>query len=194
MLRLRFLLLAVFFSLPVWAQTSGFKVFGGYSLEHIATGCGSDYTCGTNDNLGRVTNLNGWALSGTAYYKGLGITTQLTGNYNGRTMPSFTSVRRLGIQFGPEYAIRLRRASVFAHALFGFMHQNSPTQTQVVYTNLDYTQFLWSVGGGLDIKVARLLWVRAGQIDFERHSVPVGIGGAQPSDGFRYSAGIVLKF
>ena len=192
MVKLRFWLLAVFlFNLPVGAQTNGFKVFGGYSLEHIATGCGSDYTCFTNDNLGIATNLNGWIFSGSANYKSLGFKAQLTGNY-GTTRPSIANVHRLGIQFGPELALPLPRASVFTHALFGFMHQSS-SQNQVG-TNLDYTQFLWSLGGGLDIKVAPLLWVRAGQMDFERHSVPVGIGGPKPSDGFRYSAGVVVKF
>lgn len=195
MVRLRFLLVAVFFfNLPLSAQTSGYKLFGGYSLEHIASGCGFDYTCGTNDNLGIATNLNGFAVSGTAYYRWLGITAQLTGN-SGSPRPSDVSVRRLGIQFGPEFSIPLPRASLFAHALLGVMHQSSAqNQSTSTYTSLDYSQFLWSVGGGLDLKVAPHLWVRAAQIDFERHSVPVGIGSPQPSNGFRYSAGIVLKF
>jgi hypothetical protein len=53
------------------------------------------------------------------------------------------------------------------------------------------------VGGGLDIKVSNTLSIRAAQIDYERHNVPVnGISAPStvPTNGFRYSAGVVLRF
>jgi hypothetical protein len=51
------LLLVVSFNLPMLAQTRNGEIFGGYSLEHIAPGCGADYTCGTSNDVGRVTKL-----------------------------------------------------------------------------------------------------------------------------------------
>lgn len=60
-----------------------------------------------------------------------------------------------------------------------------------------YTAFLWSVGGGLDIKLSNRLFIRAGQVDYERHHVPVEalVGtSTSPTNGFRYSGGVVLRF
>jgi hypothetical protein len=133
------------------------------------------------------------------FYKSLGVTAQLTGNYNGSIRPSFASVHRYAYQFGPVYAFRLRRATAFAHALFGGGTQKS-SETTSSYSDLNYTQFIWSLGGGLDFKVSRRLSIRAGQFDYEWQKVPVAFGSAgltpttYPSNGFRYSAGVVVNF
>jgi hypothetical protein len=51
------------------------------------------------------------------------------------------------------------------------------------------------VGGGLDIKLSNRLAIRAAQIDYGRHNIPANFGQpASPTNGFRYSAGIVLRF
>jgi len=188
-------LLAVSASVPMLGQSEKSELFGGYSFERIAPGCGSNYRCGTS-TAGVATNLSGWITSGTAYvYKSLGVSAQFTGGYNGTAVLSYSSLDRYTYQFGPAYAFPWRHASAFAHALFGGVTQaSSPDQS------LNYSRFMWSVGGGLDLKVSRRLYVRPAQIDYERQKVPVvNTGGPTPippvgSNGLRYSAGIVLRF
>ena len=122
---LRVLLLVVFFSLPslASAQSDQAELFGGYSLERIAPGCGSNYRCG-GSTAGPATTLNGWTTSLTGFlYKSLGFSAQFTGNYNGSAALSYSSVYRHSYQFGPVYAVRWRGTSVFAHALFGAVTQ-----------------------------------------------------------------------
>jgi len=189
--------LIVFFSLltSASAQSDQFEVFGGYSLERIAPGCGSNYRCGS-PSPGSTTNMSGWTTSLTGFvYKSLGISAQFAGNYNGTAPLSYSSVNRHSYQFGPAYAMRWQRMSAFAHALFGGVTQTStPDQT------LSYTRFVWSLGGGLDFKASSRISIRPVQLDYERQNVPVvDTGGPAPItsigvNGLRYSAGIVIKF
>jgi len=194
--------LVVAFNLPLLGQSYQGELFGGYSLEHIAGGCGNDYRCGAND-VGATTNLNGWIFSATGYFnRHLGISGQFSGNYGnggfGGGGGGFSTVHRYTYQFGPAYTFRWDRASAFAHALFGGVSQGVGQGT-INGVAPSYTKFLWSVGGGLDLKLTSRLWVRAAQIDYERQPVPVeGIGSGSsptsPTNGFRYSAGVVLRF
>ncbi len=189
------LLVSVSCSVPMLGQTDKGELFGGYSFERIAPGCGSNYRCGGGD-AGPATNLNGWTASLTGYfYRSLGISAQFTGNYNGTAALSYSTVRRYTYQFGPAYAFRWQRASAFAHALFGGASQRS-SQDQ----SLSYNAFIWSVGGGLDFKASSRLSIRPVQLDYERQRVPVvDTGGSTPipsisANGLRYTAGIVLNF
>lgn len=187
------LLVIVSCSVPMLGQTDTGELFGGYSFERITPGCGSNYRCG---GPGPTTNLNGWTAALTGYfYKSLGISGQFTGAYNGTAALSYSTVQRYTYQFGPAYAFRVRKARPFVHALFGRVTQNSsPDQT------LSYSAFLWSVGGGLDIKASSRISIRLAQLDYERQHVPVvDTGGPTPIpsvgvNGLRYSAGIVLNF
>jgi hypothetical protein len=110
----------------------------------------------------------------------------------------FQAPHRDAYQFGPVYTFRWQRASAFTHALFGGVSQGV-SQASINGPAPSYTAFIWSVGGGLDIKLSTHLLVRAAQIDYERHNVPVESDGPSasstlPTDGFRYSAGVVLRF
>ena len=188
------LLLVVFFSLRslASAQSDQVELFGGYSLERISPGCGANYRCGAV-TAGPTSDMVGWTTSLTGFvHKSFGLSDQFTGNY-GTAALSSAGVSRYSYQFGPAYAVRWQRTSIFAHALFGGVTQGSPDQT------LSYTRFLWSVGGGLDFKTSSRISVRPLQLDYERQSVPVDTGGEGPSatigvNGLRYSAGIVIKF
>jgi hypothetical protein len=195
MRKLRVMLLVMSCSMPMLGQTEKSELFGGYSFERIAPGCGSNYRCGTANNAGPATSLNGWTASLTGYfYKSLGISAQFTGNYNGTAALSSATVQRYTYQFGPAYAFRVRKARPFAHALLGGVTQRSADQ------GLSYSKFMWSVGGGLDFKASSRISIRPVQLDYERQSVPaVDTGGPAPIppvgvNGLRYSAGIVLNF
>jgi hypothetical protein len=175
-------------------QTDTGELFGGYSFERIAPGCGSNYRCGS-ETAGPTTNLNGWTASLTGYfYKSFGISAEFSGNYNGTAALSSATVNRYTYQFGPAYALRMRRSTPFVHALFGGVSQTS------IDDGLNYHAFLWSVGGGLDFKASKRVSIRLAQLDYERQHVPVvDTGGPTPipsvgANGLRYSAGIVFKF
>jgi len=189
------LLFSVSCSVPMLAQTHKGELFGGYSFERIAPGCGSDYRCGAATG-GPATNLNGWTTTLTVYFnKSLGISAQVTGNYNGTAALSYSTVHRYTYQFGPTYAFHLRKASTFVHALFGGVTQSSSADQ-----SLNYHRFMWTVGGGLDFKASSRISIRPVQLDYERQKVPVvDTGGPTPIppvgvNGLRYSAGIVLHF
>jgi opacity protein-like surface antigen len=189
------LLVSLSCSVPMLGQTDKGELFGGYSFERIAPGCGLNYRCGS-ETAGPATNLNGWIASLTGYfYKSLGLSAQFTGNYNGTAVLSYSTVHRYSYQFGPAYVFHVRKASAFAHALFGGVTQKSSPDKSI-----SYTAFMWSVGGGLDFKASRRISIRPVQLDYERQRVPVVYtGGPTPLppigvNGLRYSAGIVLNF
>jgi len=177
------------------AQSDRVELFGGYSLERISPGCGSNYRCGAStSSSGPAASMNGWNTSLTGFvHKSFGISAQLSGNY-GTAAESYSRVNRYSYQFGPAYAVRWQRTSVFAHALFGGITQSSADQ------GLSYTRFILSAGGGLDYKISSRISLRPVQLDYERQTVPVvDTGGPTPlpsagANGFRYSAGIVIKF
>ncbi len=189
------LLVSLSCSVPMFGQTNRGELFAGYSFERIAPGCGSNYRCGGGTG-GPATNLNGWTAALTGYFhKSLGVSAQVTGGYHGTAALSYSTVNRYTYQFGPTYAFRVRKASAFAHALFGGVTQRSSPDPTV-----SYTRFMWSVGGGLDVKASSRISIRPVQLDYERQSVPeVDTGGPTPIPpvgvhGLRYSAGIVLHF
>lgn len=205
MRKLRVVLLVVSCGVPALCQnveqTYKGELFGGYSFERIAPGCGSDYRCG---NAGPTANINGFAASATGYfYKSLGITGQVTGNYNGAASLSFATVNRYTFQFGPAYSFHLGKATAFAHGLLGVVSQSSSplaTGIQSPDPSLNYKRFIWSVGGGLDFRASGRMSIRVAQVDYERQSVPVVNTGGPESlppvgvSGLRYSAGIVWHF
>jgi hypothetical protein len=178
------------------AQSDQFELFGGYSLERIGPGCGSNYRCGSV-TAGPATNMSGWTTSLTGFVsKSFGLSAQFAGNYNGTATLSNSSVAyRYSYQFGPAYEVRWQRASAYAHALFGGVTQHSSGDQTLSYSN-----FIFSVGGGLDFKALSRISVRPVQLDFEGQRVPVvNTGGPTPigpviGSGFRYSAGIVIRF
>ena len=121
------LLLVVVFSVPMLGQSGKSELFGGYSFERIAAGCGSDYRCGIN-SIGATANLSGWTASMTEYlYKSLGLSAQFSGDYGSAGFAGggggLSSVHRYAYQFGPVYTFRWQRESAFTHGLFGGVSQ-----------------------------------------------------------------------
>lgn len=192
------LLVSVCCGVSMFGQTDKGEFFAGYSLERIAAGCGTDYRCGVNN--GATTNLNGWIVSLDRYfYRSLGVSAQFSGNYGSAGFAGggggLATIHRYAYQFGPVYTFRWQRANAFAHALFGGVSQGAAQSDNGTVPG--YNAFLWSVGGGLDVKLSKALSIRAAQIDYERHHLPATAfnGETTPAtNGIRYSAGVVLRF
>ena len=103
-----------------------------------------------------------------------------------------TDVRTAQVLFGPEFVLRSRTLQPFAHGLIGI------TNTRLVETfhGQDVvpdvarrTNLAFGVGGGLDIRVTRLIAIRAFQADY----IPARLAGAWENH-FRVSTGLTFSF
>lgn len=169
-------------------ETPKFELFAGYSLERIAP-CGTAFGQCISEGSVPSTTFNGWNASITGYfYKFLGFTADFGGHY-AYVGVAADSAHRYSYLFGPACSLRSGKIGPFAHALFGEISQGSPTQV----IRMDYTNFMWAVGGGLDVRLHRRLAFRPLQLDYEKHQVASFTQGAT-TQGLRYSAGVVWKF
>jgi hypothetical protein len=186
------------------AQEPKIEVFGGYSLEHISA-CGAPgdtfLTCSGFIETGNSNpaNYNGWNVSATAFaFKFVGFSADFAGHYGttliGSVSPAPTS--RYSFMFGPVAAFRGRTFSPFVHALFGgVFNKFGPFSVGEDVTNIpSYTEFAWSIGGGLDRNLSRHWAFRAGQLDYESVRVPASYSSGYPAvRGFRFSTGLIFK-
>lgn len=169
-------------------ETPKFEVFAGYSLERVAP-CGTAFGQCISEGSIPSTTFNGWNASFTGYfYKFLGLTADFSGHY-AYVGVAADSAHRYSYLFGPVCSLRSGKIAPFAHALFGEISQGSPTQV----IRMDYTNFMWAAGGGLDVRLRRRLAIRPLQFDYEKHQVASFTQGAT-TQGLRYSAGVVWEF
>jgi hypothetical protein len=137
----------------------------------------------------------GGEVSGTFYFNRLvGLEGEFVEfNYSPPDAPAYGS--DFSLLFGPHIAYhRNRWVSPFAHALVGFTSgdANGPN-----YTTIDRSAFTFGVGGGVDLKVWRLLWLRPIQADYLREPFPGGPDVGFPpalENNLRLSAGFVVRF
>jgi hypothetical protein len=164
-------------------------IFGGYTFVH------------NQANDGPTFNLNGWDASlegGFAPWLGIvADVSQQYGSLRGEQEKQTTAL------FGPQVSVHgIPRIVPFAHALIGVVHgtnQFSSTQpacVQVVGVTCPPivslstgNAFATALGGGVDVKIAGPIYVRAIQADWLRaHLNP------DHQTHLRLSAGIVLRF
>jgi hypothetical protein len=102
--------------------------------------------------------------------------------------------------FGPQLRIPSHTFKPFAEILFGGaltnFHGNLVTATGSTNVNSSNNAFALAAGGGLDIRVNRLLSIRPFQMDYllSRFGNSLIPGGNHNQNNFRYSAGINLTF
>lgn len=184
----------ILFTTPAVAQDEQkFDLFAGYSLERVAI-CGhTNGGCGVESgDLPPQQVYNGWVAAPTYYFnRSVGGTADFSGHYGsigGAFGTPSIHISRYGFMFGP--IIRLfpgkeTKSTVFIHLLLGAVHQGGFSPS---------TQFGMRPGGGWDIAVSRHLKVRVAQLEYEYIRVPLSsvATGSSSTNGFRYSAGIVL--
>lgn len=170
------LLLAVASAPKAYGQV---ELYGGYS--HLSMQ-------GTPSNIG--SSSNGWA--GGAYLHLLGpwgIEADYSNHYgvspqlpsNGRTyyVPQFTEL------YGPRFTLALPKVHPFVHALAGTVHGSAETPTGRISENA----FGLAVGGGLNVKATRHIWLRLIQVDYLRAQFT-----NNGQNDTRISAGLVFRF
>lgn len=179
-----------------------FEVFGGYSFSRASTtlfspanGNGAaPEVClpNSNCNIGfspsittSTINTSGWEAAAT--FKPLrvfgltGDVGQEFGTTNGVT------VRLETYMLGPQITIPAKRFSPFAHVLLGLGHESIGGGNAVPPDTAN--AIAWAAGGGVDIKLTRLISVRAIQFDYLGTRF-FGSTDSRP----RISAGVVLRF
>jgi outer membrane immunogenic protein len=111
-------------------------------------------------------------------------------NYDGSTFsPTITSYL-----FGPRYTYQVAQGRFipFAQLLLGGSHVSNGYFPASTSSTSSANAFALTVGGGLDIALARHISLRAAQVEYFYTRFPNGVNGHQ--NNFRVSAGIVFLF
>jgi hypothetical protein len=112
-------------------------------------------------------------------------------NYSSPDAPAYGS--HYSMLFGPHFTYRNRWVNPFAHVLVGVARGDAEGGNN---TTLDRSAFAFAVGGGIDVRIWRILWVRPIQADYLREYFPGDpnwFSRALESNR-RLSAGFVIRF
>jgi hypothetical protein len=183
--------LVVLVCLAPAALAQDVEFFGGYS--HLqTTGTGGEHVGINGFDAALSANIGSWGVVADA------------SNYYGASTNNFTPVGSGGhglmYLFGPQYSFRLvPRVTPFVHILFGRVDGAretvepqpggacpSPGCSGISVT--PEAAFAMAVGGGLDLKVRKHVWVRLIQADYIRQGFSFGA-----MNNPRISAGIVFR-
>ncbi len=144
-------------------------------------------------------NMNG-GTAGITFYMGkhFGLEGDFGGSYTGNVRGFPVTVNEFHYLFGPKFAHRTEKMTLFGHALFGGARLGG-TITDCV-SNPDNcvsfggsnNSFAMVVGGGFDIGGKRFA-VRPAQLDYFMTRFNVG-GASNTQNNLRYAAGVVIKF
>ena len=148
-----FLWMLILLGTSAFAQLPSGNVFVGYSYLSA-------------DLLpGNRANLNGWNASIEGkILPFIGVVADFSGHYGTQGVPFLETnadVSQHDFLFGPRVSVSVRKLRPFAHALFGASHLS---QSEFGISN-SATAFAYSLGGGLDYRLVRMLAWRV-QADF----------------------------
>jgi hypothetical protein len=187
----KFLVWAIFvsiLSLPLMAQDK-VEVFGGYQYLHTGNIAVDGQTLANSSQ-----NFNGWDASGTYYFhKFIGLQGDFGGAYATVDGVSGHIYTYTG---GPVIAFREGPIRPFVHALFGGARLTGSEDGVSASLN----GFTTIVGGGVDVKVAHAISVRAIGVDWlYYHFGSTAIDGValpsfSQSNNVRITSGIVFRF
>jgi len=181
------LFIAVLLSTPLMAQDAPkAEVFGGYQYLHF----GSSSDLGTSSGQG----FNGWNAAGQFNFtKFAGVEGDFSGTY-----ATISGVKTHVYTYtgGPVVFAYVGKIKPFVHVLFGGVRLTG-TESGVSLTFSGYTAM---AGGGVDVKVNKVLGVRLAQFDWVYYhfgSQTVGdvqFSSISGSKNVRISTGIVARF
>ena len=184
--------LVVLVCLAPAALAQDVEFFGGYS--HLqTTGTGGEHVGINGFDAALSANIGSWGVVADA------------SNYYGASTNNFTPVGSGGhglmYLFGPQYSFRLvPRVTPFVHVLFGRVDGARETVEPLApggacpspgCSGISVTPeaaFAMAVGGGLDLKVRKHVWVRLIQADYIRQGFSLGATNTP-----RISAGVVFR-
>jgi hypothetical protein len=175
-------------SLPLMAQ-SKLELFGGYQYLH-----NGDISVNGESQPDSSQGYNGWDASARFNVaKFIGVEGDFSGSY---ANISGISTHIYTYSGGPVLSVRAGGIQPFVHVLFGGTRLTGSQSSASLSTN----GYNVMVGGGVDAKVNRLLWIRVAQVDWiyshftgfsvDQQTTP-SFGG---SANVRIATGIVLHF
>lgn len=186
---------------------SAVEVYGAYSYFRPAISSEQGFTClrgvlcipgpvPAPTSVSSRQNLNGWQVGGGVHVLPfLRVVGDFSGYYGPTTSTSTSRTHQYMYLAGPEVSLPMR-ISPFAHVLVGATHQligfgtfplDAAGHNSVFAT--DNTGFTSAIGGGVDLQVVPLVWVRPVQFDY----VMTRLGGSTRNQP-RVSAGIIFRF
>lgn len=130
-------------------------------IPHVALFGGYTYVHAKYDSGPGGFSLNGW--DGSLEVKPIplvGLVADVSRQY---ASPGGVSQNQTSLLFGPQVSVpHIKRVIPFAHVMAGVVHG---TNRQALAFIRDNT-FATAVGGGVDIKLAGPIWLRALQVDW----------------------------
>jgi len=147
----------------VQANVGGFPPMPTFNLN----GGGGQFEYNASHWLGLVGDLAGYAATNSAN--------------SGAQGEAFSYL------FGPRVNFRRGKITPFAQVLFGGILTSSGIESSGVQNN-----FAMTAGGGIDIKITKLIAIRPVQAEYFLTKIPDGLNNRQ--NNFRFSAGIVFRF
>lgn len=159
------------------------------------------------------SGFSGWNAAGQFNFTSwLGAVADLSGHYGTLVTAKTTSAsfqrinfvdfsipkqRNYDFLFGPVFSYRKPRYKPFAHALLGDEHMSFgslqlPSNLGTVPQVPSHNYFVFSLGGGVDVKVSPHFLIRAGEFDYQR--VTSSFAAKDYQNNFRFSAGLVAVF
>ena len=170
------------------------EFFGGYSFLRL-----------TGNNYQKI-GLNGWNASVATNRGSWGVVADFSNHYGANLFDS-TPIGSGGhgatYLFGPQYSFRrVPKVTPFAHALFGEARgvgfagflacpqvvgpQTAPACGPLLRPE---SAFAMALGGGIDVRASRHVWIRVAQVDYVRENFSL-----RAVNSPRLSAGVVLRF
>jgi hypothetical protein len=143
------------------------EIFGGFSYLNIDA---------TALEFGRQNALGFQASVAGNFHKNLGIVGDFGGQFKS---VEGTTAHAYEYLFGPQYAYRTEKSTVFLHGLIGGVTVGGGGES--------YNGYALGIGGGVDVKISDHLAFRVMQVDY----LPTHIGGIWEHN-FRLGVGIVF--
>ncbi len=173
----------------VAAEMPKLELFGGYSF----------FRADFNESLTSVPaqNTSGWGASvSVPFYRFLSVTADFSGQYKSASAflsgagSARASVHEYNFLFGPTATYRNKsRFTPFVHALFGVSHLTASASLAGLSASGSDDAFGMAIGGGADLKFAKMFSLRLGQFDWLRTQ-----HFNQTQNNLRYSTGLVVTF
>lgn len=168
-------------------QAPDWEIFGGYSFSRVSAGAANAFVA----TFPLQQNSNGWEASlGQNVNRWLGGVADFGGAYANRNVGGLQfNSSAYSFLFGPQFALRTQRISLFGRAMIGGEHAllNFSGSTSPIFSQ---TKWAYALGGGADIKLTRLVSLRA-DADFIRTHFPEALA-KDFQNNVRVSAGLAF--
>jgi hypothetical protein len=131
-------------------------------------------------------------------FHGLGVAADLTGEH-ASNIGTGIDLDKVMYAFGPRYTYSLKRPAdkrhgiaVYGEGLFGGVHGFNTTFPSSTGTVEAASSFAMQFGGGLDLRFAKHIGIRAMEADYVRSTLPNNVGNVQ--NDLRLAGGISFHF